>query len=431
MSFFGIHLLFFASAFQCRAEKLGDLRSIYNPSFNQDGSRVIVGRESGVVQIWEVTTGKMVVGDVGQRPGTSGFLVSADGRRLVTGFTDGHSRVFDATTGKPLSPLLDLQPTFEHSPWALFSPDGATLLIFGEREAVLFNIATGKRLATIPMGKAEDMQIEAGSARFAAGGALCFVLNSSGQVTRYDTKDGKPIGKPIQHPPADSAMDFFLAVSDDGKWLTTFDSPGENGPKGNLQVWDVGAEKPLGEPITAMNGLAARFLANNRVLVMPERGSESDGMNVYNLPSMKVAYTLRGPDDVDRAKTETSPDGKWLLTWATYAADRRLDLFDTETGKLAGALHSHVAISAVYMAPDSSGCYVAFDNSPFEEQGYHDYYVMKLHFPEMKITQSLRLTDNVSRIALSPDGKRFVVAHGEKDKERLFFYDAATLKPLK
>jgi hypothetical protein len=83
------------------------------------------------------------------------------------------------------------------------------------------------------------------------------------------------------------------------------------------------------------------------------------------------------------------------------------------------------------MAPDSSGCIVFFDNSAFPDQNHHDDYLIKLSLPELKVTESLRSLEGVSSASLSPDGKRIMVHQGEADQDRLLFFDAATLKPLK
>ena len=407
------------------AEKLGELRDIQWANFNHDGSRVIVWRRGGILQIWESTGGKIVTGDLGLKTAVETYRMSADGKRLVASFADGHSRVFDSTTAKALSPLLDGALRSRLDEAALFSPDGGTLLIFGEKDAAVFNVSTGKRITTIPLAEGNVLEESPGSAAFVAGGAQCFFIDAKGLVTRYDTKDWKPIGKPLDHPAAEHANDYYFTVSEDGKWLATYDGPGENGPKGNLQVWDVDAEKPLGEPLTAHNGLTAQFLGNNRVLIIPER----DGVgSVYDVPSMKEVYKLDEHDDIDAPKTAVSPDDKWLLTWAL---DRRFDLFDAATGKIERRFDNHAKISAVFMAPDSSGCLVAFSNTAFEDQGYHDNYIVKLSFPLLEVTQALRFTETVEHPAFSPDGKRFMLQHGEGDKQRLQVLDAATLKPLK
>lgn len=402
------------------ADKLGDLRGIIQASFNQDASRVIVRPRDGDVGIWELSTGNPVLGDM--TGDSDGYLMSGDAKMVVIGFKDGHCRVFDATTAKAISPMLDIPLKAAYQMPGLFSPTGDALLLFNDKEAVVFDIPGGKRIATIPVatGTNEDAT---GSAAFTADGYRCFVMDGSGTVTHYDTKTWKPLAAPMRHPPAESAYDFGFNISDGGKWLATYDSPGENGPKGQLQVWEAADGKAVGKPIVAVNGIADRFLGNNRVLILPGRGEA----NVRELPSMKIAYTLRPHDDVDGPNAEISPDRKWILAWG---ADRRLDLFDAATGKLANNYPGPAVIEKVMMAPDSPGCYVVFDNTAFLLQNHHDHYVVKLSFPDLKITGSLRLLDYITNPSLSRDGKRLMIQQGTSDQERLFFYDAETLKPL-
>jgi WD40 repeat protein len=402
------------------ANKLGDLRGIVRASFNHDASRVIVRPRDGDVAIWELSTGNLVAGDIGA--GSDGYLMDGDGKTVVIGYKDGHCRLFDATTAKAISPMLDLPLKAAYEMPGLFSPTGDALLLFNDKEAVVFDIPGGKQIATIPLatGANEDA---IGSAAFTKDGNRCFVMDGSGTVTQYDTKTWKPLAAPMRHPPAESAYDFGFNISDGGKWVVTYDSPGENGPKGHLQVWEAADGKAVGKPVIAVNGLTGRFLGNNRVLILPGRGEAG----VRELPSMKVAYALRPHDDVDGPKADVSPDGKFLLVWG---ADRWLDLVDAATGKLTNNFHGPAAIQNVIMTPDSSGCYIVFDNTAFFLEGHHDHYVVKLSFPDLKITQSLRILDYLLSASLSLDGKRLLAIQGTSDHERLLFFDAATLKPL-
>src|SRR5688572_2050966 len=403
-------------------EKLRDLRGVFRANFNHDGSRVVVRHREGDVGIWEVPAGPRIAGDLVPNAGSDSYVMSPDGKMVLVGLKDGQARVFDATTAKAISPALDVPLASETQMPALFSPDGNFVLIFSAKEAAVFNVRDGKRVAVLPLatGPNED---EPGSAAF-AGGAQCFVMDGNGTVTRYDSKDWKPIGKPMKHPAAESAYDFGLNVSDDGKWLVTFDSPGENGPKGHLQVWDVAANKPVGKPVVAVNGLTGRFLGNNRLLIAPGRGDAT----VRDLPSMKVAYSLRPHDDVHGPSADISPDKKWILSWGP---DRTLNLYDAATGKLAANQSPAATVSQVMMAPDSSGCYVLFENSAFLLQNHHDHYVVKINLPELANSASARILDFVSSISsLSPDGKRLLVIQGTTDQERVVFFDTASLKPL-
>ena len=276
------------------AEKLGDLRGAFRANFNHDASRVIALSRQGSLAIWELPAGTIVSGDLDPSAAADGFAMSSDAKLVVAGFKDGHCRVFDATTAKAVSPLLDFQWNGEFQMPALFSPDGTTLLLFANREAVAFEIRSGKKIATISLGEAVSDEAT-GFAIFGAGGSQCFLMDGSGTVTRYDTKQWKAVGAPMRHPKADAAYRLGFDVSDEGKWLVTFDTPGENGPKSNLQVWDVMTNKAIGKPLTATNGMAGHFVASDRALVLPGRGDAK----VHELPSMKVAYTLRRHDDIE------------------------------------------------------------------------------------------------------------------------------------
>lgn len=402
--------------------KLSDLRGVDNASFNHDGSRVIVRGREGEIGIWEVTTGNMIVGDLTPGARADAYVLSADAKRVLIGLTDGHARVFDAATAKALSPVLNHKLQGQLQMPALFSPDGATLIIFKENEAAVFNVADGRRITTIPLPVGPDEETP-GSAAFTADGAQCFVMDGLGVVTRYDPKEWKPTGKPTRHPAAESAYGFEFNISEDGKWLATFDGAGENGPKGNLQVWDVAAARPLGKPLVAVNGLSARFIGSNRVLITPARGEAT----VRELPSMKVVFSLRKHDDVDGPRADPSPDHKWVVAWGS---DRNFELYDAATGKLAGNQHTAATISKVMLAPDSSGCYVVFDNSAFLVQGHYDYYIVKYDFPELNLIESVRIVDSILNASLSRDGKRLLAVQGTSEKERVLVFDAATLKPL-
>jgi WD40 repeat protein len=399
--------------------KLADLRDVDDASFNHDGSRVVVRLRSGQVGLWEVSSGKPVAGDLGSAPAGS-YLLSSDAKRVAIGFEDGHARVFDASTAKALSPILDegvAKPDF-------FSPDGATIFIFKEREAVVLNVADGKRLTTIPL-PAGPNEFAAGSAAFAAHGAQCFIEDGAGVVTVYNTKDWKPTGS-MDHPAADSAYDFEFKVSEDGKWLVTWDTPGENGPTGDLQVWDAVARKPLGEPLSAKNGHLAHFVGANSIAIIPCRGAEA---TLRELPSMKVVSSFDSHEDLDGMSLDVSPDRKWILTWGE---DGRLDLYDAATGKIESrASPKSAQVKKVMMAPDSSFCIVFVDNSAFPDHNHHDDYVIRLGLPGLKVTETLRSLEGVSDVSLSPDGKRIMVHQGSSGKDRLLFYDAITLKPLK
>lgn len=406
---------------QPAATRLSEVRGIWEAHFNHDASRVVTQTRAGVVAIWDAEKGTLVAADL---EGESQRM-SPDGRRvLVAGKTGG--RVLDATTGQPISPLLSIQFADPAGPLAAFSPDGETLVAFEANAASIWRVGDGRKIADFPWDAPSetDSTDSPPSVVFAKDGAHCFLHDGRGTVQRYDAMTWKSIGPALRHPAAEAAYNFGVVVSDSGKWAATFDNPGENGPTGNLQIWDAGPGKPLGRPLTTINGFTAYFPAGtDRVVITPARGEGQ----VRELPSMKRAYAIRAHDDLDGPQVAISPDGKWILSWGP---DSRLDLIDAATGKLAENVSSRAQVEKILFAPDSSSVYVVYENTAFLLEHHYDLYVMKMSLPELKVTGSIRLSDYLLRWELSPDGRRLLLLPGGSDAERIVIYDAVTMKPL-
>ncbi len=399
-----------------------DLEGVTHAEFNRDGTRVLIRTRKLDIGLWDAASGQPVAGELKTGTSAAAHLVSPEGRAVLIGFTDGHSRVFDTSSGNALSPPLEAAFQEGESQRAAFSPDGKRVVIVEPEFASVFQVSTGTREAKIPSRTspgAEEPDMNA-TAAFTADGSRCHFLVGD-KVTAYDTWTWKPLGKPLKHPSAPSAYYIGFAISTDGRWLVTFDSPGENGPKAHLQVWDAVKGKALGKPFVAVNGLEGRFVAGGRLLITPGRGEAS----VRELPSLKTLATIKKHDEIEGPKVAASPDGKWLLSWGS---DRELHLIDLTTGKVVDRFSSSAAISQVLLLPDSTGALVVFDNSTFITQDYHDHYVMRFAFPELRATHSLRIVKYLRNATLAPDGRSLSLIVGKTDHELLWLYDAANLQ---
>lgn len=405
--------------------RLGDLRGVWQANFNHDASRLVVRTRGGEIGVWDMKKGTPITGDPALKGLSNDYVLSPDSKKVLVGFKDGRSRVFDASSGAALSPVLDLSFKENVTPEALFSPDGGTILFFGEKDTSVLDVKTGKRIATIPI----PFVIEEGSdatatALFVGTGAKCFVMDPQGKVTAYETKTWTQMGKPMSHLAGESAYEFGFEASDDGKWVVTFDGPGENGPKGHLQAWDALTNKPLGDPLSATNGMSGRFLpGQDRVLVQGGRGDAT----VRNLPSMSIAYVVKMHDDIDGPKIDVFPNGKWLIAWGP---DKKVDLIDAVSGDILKSYSFPVSVRGSMIPPDSSTCYLEVDNSTFLTQGHWDYYLQRLSVPKWEITGSIRVTDFLARRSVSADGRWIVIVQGESDHEGIAVFDATTLKPI-
>jgi WD40 repeat protein len=405
--------------------RLGDLRGVWQANFNHDSSRLVVRLRGGEIGLWDTKKGTPIKGDPALKSLSNAYVLSPDSRKVLVGFKDGRSRVFDISSGAALSPVLDPSLKEIVTPQAVFSPDGGTILFFGEKDTSVLDGKTGKRIATIsiPFVLEEDSDATA-AATFVSAGAKCFVMDPRGKVTAYETKTWTSLGEPMSHPGGESAYEFGFEASNDGKWVVTFDGPGENGPKGQLQAWDALTNKPLGDPLSATNGMSGRFLSGqNRLLVQSGRGEAT----VRELPSMSIAYVVKMHDDIDGPKIDVFPNGKWLIAWGP---DKKVDLIDAVSGNILKTYSFPVSATGSMIPSDSSTCYMEVDNSTFLTQGHWDNYLQRLSVPEFEITGSIRTTDFLARHSLSPDGRWIVIVQGESDQERIVVFDATTLKPI-
>jgi WD40 repeat protein len=405
--------------------RLSEVRGVWQAHFNHDASRLVVRTRGGEVGLWDAKKGTRITGDAALKKPSNTYAMSPDLRRFLVGFKDGHARAFDASSGSAVSPVLDLSLREDGNPQAVFSPDGATILFFGDKESSILDVKTGKRIATIPIPfELEEGAESTSAAHFASGGAKCFVMDSQGVVTAYETKSWTPVGQPMKHPAAEMAYDFGFEASPDGKWLVTFDDPGENGPKGHLQAWNAVANKPLGDPLSAVNGMSGRFLpGQDRVLVQSGRGEAS----VRDLPSMSIAYVIKQHDELDGPKVEVFPNGKWLIAWGP---DKKVDLIDAVSGNILKTHSSPASVAGLMIAPDSSICYLEVDNSVFLGETHWDYYLQRFTIPDLNATGSIRIANFLARRSLSSDGRWIMIVQGESDHERIVVFDAATMKPV-
>ena len=401
---------------------LGELRGVAEADLNHDASRVIVRLRNGEIGFWNVADGRRVAGDLAPDATAECYRISGDGRFALIGFEDG-AVVFDANTAMALSPPLKAKVRCELHTSAVFSPDGATVIIFEPKEASAWKVASGEKITALPYaeGPHEDAPP---FAFFSADATSCFVMSPDGIVTRYETQTWTAVGKPMRHPRLDTAYEFGFNASNDGRWVATFDDAGENGPKGYLQIWDGTTGKPVGAPLLNTNGFSARFLAEpDRVLVLPARGNAS----MRALPSMKVLYPIPAHDDVEGPSAAMSPDGKWLITWGS---DRTIRVLDSTTGKLNEHQPDKATISSVLIGPDPSALFIIYDNSTFMTARFYDNYVFRLGLPGLNTLGAFRSFAHIGKTSLSRDGSRLMVQEGGDHDQRLLIFRAADLMPL-
>lgn len=404
-------------------QRLADLRGVWQARCNGDGSRVLVRMRRGELGLWDAESGRAVKGDLEQVTMKLPYFVEPTGRRFVASVGEGAVRVFDMTTGMAISPpiAIELLETERGSP--AFSPDLSQVLLFDQKQqAQVFEVKSGQRIARLTLEKPNEDYDESGlAAKFAKDRPVCFVITNQGVLRRYDATTWKLAGEPMTHPNREG-WHFSFNLSEDGQHAVTSDGPGENGPKGYLQLWDTQTSRPLGQALEATNGVSGRFLpSGKRLVVSPARGRAG----VHEVPSLKRLFDLPEHDDVEGPKMKATPDGKGIFTWG-YSGS--VIFSDATTGKHLGSSSNRALLKDVLVTPDSKRAFLVYDNTAFLLQQHYDQYVIQVSLPDFEVKNSLRILGYLASVDLSPEGSRLIVIEGVTGKEQVRLFDATTLK---
>jgi WD40 repeat protein len=273
----------------------GHIGEIWSVAFSPDGKQVLTGSEDHTAIVWDVPTGTMLRIFSGHQQGVTSVGFSPDGKSILTASRD-KTAIRDARTGNTLQTFTGCDGH------VAFSPDGKFLLMdYNEKDASLWDVATGKRLREFE-GDAEARQKRiAAAVAFSADGkrvltGATFAQSPDYQAALWDSETGELLRTFKGH----HGYLASVAFSPDGKSILT------GSHDGTSILWD------------AMTGDRLRTFEKT------ERGSLWDELfhGGRHYPVNSVAF---------------SPDGNSILTgWGNRAI-----LWDATTGETVHKLEGH------------------------------------------------------------------------------------------
>lgn len=120
---------------------------VESASFSPDGKTIAsAGGEDRTVKLWDVKTGRVTVTLRGHGDSVTSACFSPDGKTVASGCRNGAVRLWAASTGMGLAMFADRDVRYG-GPVA-YSPDGKTLASVDEKGVRLWDVTTGRQTRT-------------------------------------------------------------------------------------------------------------------------------------------------------------------------------------------------------------------------------------------------------------------------------------------
>jgi len=395
----------------------GYLRNPVNAAFSKDGARVVSSADDGLMAVWDVASGKQIATLSGHLGRVGSVVFSEDGRRILSGGADKTVRVWDVTSvhhelysltghgGAVLSVAYDRQRNHIFSGsedgtariWdaaravSLYtlghggsvsslaaSPDGTTLVTSTEKTIRLWDVSSGRLLATLHGDWPAEIHFV--SVSFSANGSQVLAMSSSGELKVWDANtyggtilkrtggarlaigpDGKLLAagsmdQMVRLLIPDSSQSSGILPGAQTEVLSLASGSGGNRAVGGLsdrtlRVWDL---KPL-RPVASIN-LAdpASVVALSPDGKRAASGAGNGALGIWDVATGQLVrqFQLSGGSGPVRS-IAFSPDAKHLAVGAQNTG--QIEIWDIASGQRLATLTGHGArVEALQFTPDGT-----------------------------------------------------------------------------
>ncbi len=242
---------------------------------------------------------------------------SPDGRHLAAGTANGEIRLWDLQEDQQLPPLIG------HTDWVkrlAFSPDSTMLLSGSVDQTVrVWDLTTGQCHYTLSNHSAAVTDVAVSS-----DGTQGLSSSLDGTVRLWNLTTGQEVSSLHRKVPLRA-----LALSSDGRWLSTGDEIGQ------IQLWDFPRQKLVATLTDHNDSIRALcFSPNGQYLVS---GGSDQTLRLWDMQTQSCRHTLIGHTQRVLA-VSFSADGSLIVS---SSDDQTIRVWNTKTGEPVNILRDH------------------------------------------------------------------------------------------
>src|SRR5450755_1001195 len=291
-------------------------------AWSLNGKWLAVGLPSSTIQLWEVSSGRMLCSYIGHKDMVTALAWSPDGKCLASGSKDKTIRVWEANSGRMLHTYTGPTDLVRVLAW---SPDGKWLAAGLRDKAVYVWEVNKRRIICLPVNLYVRKLMWSPDGKWLASGS------DSGTVQVWEASTGQILSA---YNSADSVK--MLAWSPDGKWLAA-------GLRDKtVHVWEASTGLMLYTHSQPVEALA--WSPDGKWLAV----GSWDKTVVWEASSGRMPYTYTG----QKASVEAlawSPDGKWLAC----GDGETVQVWEASSGRTLHTYTGHTSwISVLAWSPD-------------------------------------------------------------------------------
>ncbi|KZV92913.1 WD40 repeat-like protein [Exidia glandulosa HHB12029] len=275
-------------------------------SFLSDGRRLVSSSKDMTLRIWDVETGKSVIGPlVGHTNAVS--CAAVHGSRIASSSHDGRFRIWDANSGKLV--LGPIHGARNSQCWITYSRDGTRIATAGWNNcAAIWDAKTGVQLREM-VGHTDGVTCVA----FSDDGTRLVSASYDKTIRIWDVASGECIGEPLTgHTNPVRAVCF----SPDNR---IFSSSNDR----TILIWDAEARVRIGEPLRMDDWVTCMALSPSGKRLVS--GSDSGEIALWNAATGAAIPTRFKGHEAAVTSVAFSPDGRMI---ASASEDKTVRLWD-------------------------------------------------------------------------------------------------------